>query len=125
MPIMYVAGPLVNGGKLTFDQGLENWRKTCKVAERLMQKGWAPYVPHHSIYMWKYVKEELGRDISWEEWMQLDSAFIKQCRALFFIGHSKGADRELKYALDHFIPVFYAIDDVPIVNPEIDLIEDV
>ena len=40
------------------------------------------------------------------------------CSALFFIGHSKGADIELKYALDNGMTVYTSIDEVPTVQPD-------
>lgn len=118
MPIIYVAGPLLNGHTLTFDQAKMNWIKTIKVADKLMQKGWTVYIPHHSLFMWDHIKKEEGRDIPWAEWMTQDSGFIKVAQALYFIGHSKGADRELKYALDNDKKIYYKVDDVPKVEPE-------
>jgi len=108
----------MDGHKLNFEQGVENWKKTCRVAEKLMQKGWSPYVPHHCIYMWKYMKESEKRDIPWEEWMQLDSGFISVCTAMFFMGHSKGADIELDYANDNGLTLYLGIDEVPNVRPD-------
>ena len=123
MPIIYIAGPLFNHGKLTYEAAKQNWEKTIIIADRLMQKGWSPYVPHHSLFMWKYFKDHQDRDIPWEEWMSLDSSFIREARALYFIGHSTGADRELAWALDHGLAIYFNIDEVATVTPDKDLIE--
>ena len=40
MPLIYLAGPLLNGHTLTFEQAKEHWKKTVLIAERLMKKGW-------------------------------------------------------------------------------------
>ncbi len=117
MPRMYIAGPLLSGGTLTFEEGLENWKKVINIADKLMQKGWSPYIPHHSLFMWKHIKDTQSRDIPHEEWMQLDSGFISVCTALYFVGHSKGADKELDYANDNGLTIYLAIDDVPNVKP--------
>jgi hypothetical protein len=118
MPIIYIAGPLLEGHTLTFEQGKEHWKNTVGIAEKIMQKGWTVYIPHHSLYMWQYIKEENGRDIPWQEWMVQDSGFIQVAQAIYFIGHSKGADRELAYALDNDKKVYMNVDDVPKVTPE-------
>jgi hypothetical protein len=118
MPRIYVCGPLFNGHTLSWEEGLVNWEKTAIISEKLMQKGWAPYVPHNSYHMSKFISEHQKRDISFERWMQLDSSWISQCSALYFIGHSKGADRELKYALDNGITVYMSLDEVPEVSPD-------
>jgi len=68
--------------------------------------------------MWQHIKETEGRDIPWEEWMVQDSGMIKVAQAVFFFGHSKGADRELDFALKNDKKVYYAVDDVPKVIPE-------
>jgi len=123
MPIMYIAGPLLNDGKLTYEEAVKNWEKACIVADRLMQKGWSPYVPHHSLFMWKFIKDHQARNIKWEDWMKLDSSFIRSAKALYFIGHSTGADCELKWAIDHGISVYLDIDSVPTVIQDVDLLD--
>lgn len=124
MPRIYIAGPLMNGHTTSAEVGYENAKKVFTIAEQLMQKGWSPYIPHLSIYMWDHIKQTQHRDIPWEEWMQLDSAFINVCQAIFFVGHSKGADRELKYAIDHDLKVYVNIDEVPKVPAARDLLEE-
>jgi hypothetical protein len=118
MPIMYLAGPLLQGHTLTFEEGLENWKKAIEIGEKLMQKGWTVHIPHHSLYMWQHIKTTEGRDIPWKEWMIQDSGMIKVSQAVFFFGHSKGADRELEFALNNDKKVYTKIDDVPKVIPE-------
>jgi hypothetical protein len=118
MPRIYVAGPLLHGHTRSIEEGIQNWEKTCIVTDQLMQKGWAPFTPHHMIHMQKFLKDHQDREISFERAMQLDSSFISVCSALFFIGHSKGADIELAYALDNGMTVYMNIDEVPIVKPD-------
>jgi hypothetical protein len=118
MPRIYVAGPLLQGHTLTIEEGMENWLKAAVISDKLMQKGWAPYTPHHQIFWQQHLRDHQDREISFERAMQLDSSYISICSALFFIGHSKGADQELKYALDNGLTVYTSIDEVPVVNPE-------
>ncbi len=118
MPIIYVAGPLLNGHTLTFEDGKKNWEKVVDVAEKLMQKGWTVFIPHHSLFMWKHLIDKYDRAIPWETWLVQDSGMIQVSQALYFVGHSKGADLELKYALDNDKKVYRFIDDVPKVIPD-------
>lgn len=120
---MYVAGKLLDGHTLDFEAGKKNWEKSCIVGDRLMQKGWSPYIPHHSLFMHDYIKETQHRDIPWEQWMMLDSSFMLAARALFFISHSKGADRELQMALDTGMQIYTSIDQVPNVIADTQLLD--
>ena len=122
MPKIYVAGPLLNGHTAGDEVGYKNAEKAFYISWQLMQKGWSPYIPHASMYMYVHLRDKEKVDIPWETWMQLDSAFIKSCQAIFFIGHSKGADIELKWANDHDLKLYTHIDQVPTVPPERDLL---
>lgn len=118
MPRIYVAGPLFHGHTLSYEDAMPNWEKAALITDKLMQKGWAVYTPHNTYHMSKFISEHQKRDISFERWMQQDSSWLTQCNALFFIGHSKGADRELQYALDNGITVYLNLDEVPKVAPD-------
>lgn len=93
---VYVAGPISRGA---MDQ---NCREGILLAERLRAAGLAPFSPHLSI-LWNMIAP-----VSYEDWMALDFAWIDRCDALLRMpGESPGADREVAYAKDHGIPVFY------------------
>ena len=118
MPIMYIAGKLLDGHKLGYDEGLKNWEKIIDIAHKIAQKGWTLEIPHHSLFMWQYLKNNHDINLPYEFWMQQDSGKIKVCQALFFVSHSKGADLELQYALDNDMKVYYNINEVPTVPVE-------
>lgn len=115
---MYIAGKLLDGHKLGFEEGLKNWEKIIDIAHKVSQKGWTIEIPHHSLFMWQYMKDKHGIDLPHEFWMQQDSGKIKVCQALFFASHSHGADLELSYALDNDMKVYYHVDEVPQVPVE-------
>lgn len=115
---IYVAGPLLNGHTASLAVGEENMKKAMDIALGLMQKNWAPYVPHFSLVMYEYVKKKYSLDIPWKTWMTLDYTFINKCGALFYIGSSKGADAELAYAKKKGIKIYYHLDEVPTLEPE-------
>jgi len=52
----------------------------------------------------------------------LDSAYISVCQALFYIGSSKGANRELDWAKEHGLIIYYKLEDVPEVKPDTSLL---
>lgn len=116
LPRIYIAGPLFEGNFDDMNNAMKNWNKGVDIKQKLMQKGWSPYFPHHDLYlhMWQ-VTEKLPR-FSWERWLQLDLDFISVCTALYFFGHSKGADRELKWALDNDLKVYTDINQVPVIT---------
>jgi len=115
---MYIAGKLLDGHKLGYDEGLKNWEKIIDVAYKIALKGWGTEIPHHSLFTWNYIKKKHGLDLPHEFWMQQDSNKIQVCDALYFLSHSRGADMELQYALDHAMPVYYSVDNVPTVPIE-------
>ena len=69
------------------------------------------------------MRDKFGINLPWEQWMQLDSSFISIAHAFYFIGHSKGADRELEYATNKGMPIYLSIDQVPKVEPDLDLLK--
>lgn len=96
---VYVAGPMSKGPLE------ENIRRAIDTANVLMQNGFHPFVPHFYYVM------QITCPQDYERWMELDFAFISACEALLRIpGESKGADREIVYAAERGIPVFYNIN---------------
>jgi len=73
MPIMYLSGALLDGHKLTYDEGLKNWEKVIDIAYKIGLKGWTVEIPHHSLFMWDYIKKKHNLDLPHEFWMAQDS----------------------------------------------------
>lgn len=100
-PRVYVAGPISQGDPMA------NCRLAIQVGFDLMDLGYAPYVPHYSYFVDPDSATGKGR---YKQWLELDHAWIRVCHALLRIpGESKGADREVKWAQELGIPVFYDI----------------
>lgn len=105
MMVVYVAGPISRGN---MD---ENIRKAIHMADLLANSGFSPIIPQLSFF-W-----QLLRPREYESWMEMDFALIKKCDALLRIpGESKGADREVQYAMSLPIPVVYNINDLETVR---------
>lgn len=96
---VYVAGPITGSGNL-----LSNVREALHVGSDLLLCGYAPYIPHLSCY-WETVCAH-----SYEEWLGLDMEYLRVCDAVLRLpGKSKGADREVRYAKQLQIPVYYSL----------------
>jgi hypothetical protein len=78
-----------------------------------VDRGHLPYIPHLSHFMHLYGKETL----SYEYYTKADIEWLKDCDAILYyypkIGYSKGADNELKIAIDSGKTVFFTIYEIP------------
>ncbi len=94
--LVYIAGPMTIGPRE------KNMRRAFEVAEDLWAMGYAPFCPQLS-----FVYDDMFKH-TWEEWLEYDEFIITLCKAVFRLdGESKGADREVVFAQEHNIPVFY------------------
>lgn len=101
---IYVAGPISDGDPVA------NCQRAIQVGFELMDLGYAPFVPHYSYFVDMASTHGAGR---YEQWIAVDLAYIQVCHALLRLpGRSKGADREVTFAHQHGIPVYYAIPDL-------------
>lgn len=98
---VFISSPYTIG-----DQAL-NVRTQIRIANELMNEGYIPYTPllshfQHMIYPRPY-----------EDWMELDFAWIELCDCVLRLeGESKGADREVAFAISKGIPVYYSIEQI-------------
>lgn len=98
---IYLAGPL-SLGDMT-----RNVRQGIDAAETVLMLGCAPYVPHLS-HFWSLVHPH-----AYEEWMQLDFAWLAACQAVWRLpGLSHGTEREVTYAHELGMPVFTELSDL-------------
>lgn len=96
---VYVAGPITKGDTLV------NIANAIHAAERLLNAGHAPYVPHLN-YTWHMMYPHPHQD-----WYDLDNEWLPMCEALLRLpGESPGADAEVKLANFLSIPVFHDVD---------------
>ena len=101
MKRVYIAGPYSNGDVAV------NVRNAYEAANRLVDGGLAPFVPHHT-HFWQMLFPR-----PYEEWLKLDLAFLPCCDVVLRLpGDSLGADGEVREARSLGIPVFDNIDDL-------------
>jgi hypothetical protein len=100
-PRVFISGPMAIGHRGT------NLRSAIAAADRLIEIGCTPHVPHLS-WFWDDLSPH-----PYEEWMQLDFEWIAVCDALLRLpGESTGADRECAFAREEGLPVFEDIDSL-------------
>ncbi len=101
---IYIAGPLSAD---TEEEMIANSEIAQHVAYELIKKGYVPFIPHLSVYT------SFRDKVDYEWWMKYCFAWLEQCDALFFIGESPGANREIARADEIGLRLFYKLDDVP------------
>lgn len=113
-PLIYIAGPLGLNNKTEHDP-MTNIRLAVEAADKIMDWGGHPYVPHFTAFWHMMFYREK------EDWMELDLNILTKCDALYRLrGTSPGADREVAEAKTIDIPIFYQpllsefLDDNPL-----------
>lgn len=97
--VVYVAGAYSGN---TIEEVEANVEKAIACANRLMDAGLYVKVPHLSHYL------EARKRRHYEWWMEMDQEadLLRSDAVLRMPGPSKGADREVKVADEHGIPIF-------------------
>ena len=99
---IYIAGPY------TISDREINVNRALAAADRLLEMGYVPYVPHLSHY-WDRVSPK-----PYEVWMNLDFAWLRACDCLLRLpGRSPGGEREVALARDLGLPVYFGLEAVP------------
>lgn len=97
---VYVAGPYSASPERCTQFALD-------IGTRLLDLGFAPYVPHLNHY-W-----HLRSPQTYERWLELDFAWLAVAHVLLRMpGASPGADREVQFAQERSVPVFYGVHDL-------------
>lgn len=100
--LVYIAGPLFTSGRMD-----DNIRAALEAANKLIIHGFLPVIPH-LYFFWDLItpKDE-------SNWLELDRRWIDQCDILLRLsGDSRGADMEVKWALENKSFVYDDIDEL-------------
>jgi len=93
--LIYIAGPITDGGKCTIQQQWDNVIKGMLVYDALIEKGYAPILPHFSYFF----KEHIDSSRTHDDWLELDFHYIEVCDYFYYMGAAKGSKMELEFAL--------------------------
>jgi hypothetical protein len=100
---VYIAGPMTGSGN-----PYVNIRKALDAYEVLLDRGYAPYLPHLTAYVEAAIG---GRDTS--VWLSLDRAFLSVCDCLLRLpGESPGSDKEVEWMKELGRPVYESLDSL-------------
>jgi len=92
----------------TIGDALNNVVKVIDVAEKLVQKGHTPFVPH-LYHFWDTLYPHPR-----EFWLKLDLEWMKSCDALFRMeGASTGADLEVIQAGRLGLTIYHTLESIP------------
>ena len=98
---VYIASPYTKGDQI------ENVKRQIEVAHKLMDLGFAPYLPLLCHF------QHQVRPRSYEDWLRLDFEWIGACDILLRLeGESEGADKEVAYAEKLGIRVMYSLEEL-------------
>jgi hypothetical protein len=114
---VFISGPIAKGNLA------DNVNNATKAFVDLADAGFAPFCPHWSVYAKESTSQ--GSDclcvgtasgnetIDYETWLDIDFSWIRASHAVLRLpGESSGSDKELRFAEDHGIPIFYSIDEL-------------
>ena len=104
---VYVAGPMTGGTGNKFD--MAKIHEAIEMFFRLIELGYAPHCPHLTVFC-EFMEPHR---IPYEDWLDLDMTYVEMSDVVMRIpGESKGADREVAFAVSKGIPVVHSLEDL-------------
>ena len=86
---------------------LSNVNKMCKVAGELRKLGYIPFTPALD-----FVLGIINGDWTEEDYRGIGMEFLDVCDAILVISDSWGVQKEVEYAKEHFIPIYYSLEEL-------------
>ena len=102
--MLYIAGPYSDEDD---DVVVQNVNKALDAGARIAAKGHYPFVPHDGRFM------ALGSGQSEAFWVDRGLRYLVNCDGLVAIGDSPGTRLEIEEAMEHGLPVYDGVDEVP------------
>lgn len=98
---VYIASPY------TIGDAAINVRTQIDIADKLMNKGFVPFVPLLTHF------QHMFHPRTYESWMEICKVWVLTCDCVLRLeGESKGADVEVKLAKENKKPVFYSLNEL-------------
>ena len=98
---VYIASPYTIG-----DSAL-NVKRQMHAGNELMNEGFIPFIPLLSHF------QHMMYPRNYEEWLNWDHEWVNTCDCLLRLdGESSGADKEVEWAKDAGMPVFYSLREL-------------
>ncbi len=109
---IYIAGPYTPVDSDPHDApriAYANTRAAIRVGIELIRRGHIPFIPH----LTHFIHVESDEPLPAAFYKEYDMVWLRHCDALYFLGPSEGANRELKWATEHGLRIFRALDEIP------------
>jgi hypothetical protein len=116
---IYVAGPYTPTNCNLHDAAQvahKNTLRAVRIGIQLIKRGHVPFIPH----LTHYIHLETGKPFSSTFYKTYGMTWLQCCDALFFIGPSKGANKEREWAKKHGLQVFTSLRQIPYGNNRTD-----
>lgn len=98
---VYIASPYTIGDVAV------NVKRQLDCANELIELGFCPFAPLYSHF------QHMAHPQPYDTWVKLDVEWVQVCDCLLRLdGESKGADGEVKHALEYSKPVFYSVSEL-------------
>ncbi len=110
MKRIYLASPYSAPDR---DDRKRNVDRAMRVGLDLLDAGYQPFVPILSHYWDEFASYFCNREVSYERWMEWALTWVAQCEAVLVLGISPGVEREIEFAHEHKIPVYYSVQELP------------
>ena len=107
--LIYVAGPYTGSSRREIDQ---NVNRAIDAGIEIFNRGHSPYVPHLTDLIDRRAKE-VGKELSWGDFMAWDAPWLRVCDALLFIGESRDANIEMEEARRLGKTIFFSLNEIP------------
>ena len=86
--LIYVSGPFSNGDTV------ENTRRACEAGNKLLEKGYIPFIPHLALF-WHFAFPK-----SREAWIEIDLKILCRCDGIFMmLGYESSEGSKLEHKL--------------------------
>lgn len=109
---IYVAGPYTPSNSNLHDAARaahQNTMEAIRAGIKLIEKGHIPFIPHLTHFMHLEMQKPLPASFYYE----YDMVWLRDCNALLYLGYSKGAKRELDWAIRNGLRIFRSVHEVP------------
>jgi len=109
---IYVAGPYTpTSGNLhdAVRKAHQNTLSAIGLGLKIIDRGHLPFIPHLTHYI--HIESRVALPKAF--FQRYDFAWLEHCDALYFMGPSEGANRELEWAKDHGLRIFMELSQIP------------
>ncbi len=108
-PLVYMSGPISNGGTATPHQRMQNVVAASHTAALLIDAGFAVICPQ----LTEHLELNTARHFPHDVWMENDFPIVERVDVVLRLpGDSIGSDMETRHASEHGVPVVFGLPEL-------------